>query len=68
MSREKFKIPTDWLKPVVIDQYKLPPLMVITECHIYWTLAQATTRKHRKYLAASIVLGQPFNLSFKGDL
>lgn len=46
---------------LAIDPYKLPPLIYITECPIDWTLAQATNQKHRKYLAASIILGQPFN-------
>ena len=48
------------MKVVTIDQYKLPPLMIIKECPILWTLAQATSRKHAKYLAAQITMGQPF--------
>ncbi len=51
---------TVWYGAVKIDQYALPPIMYIAECPIAWTLAQATSRKHRKYLAASIILGQPF--------
>ena len=44
-----------------IDSYKLPPVLYIKECSIAWVLAQATSKKHRKYLSASIILGQPFN-------
>lgn len=45
---------------VKIDRYKLPPLIYIAECPIGWTLAKGTTPEHRKYLAASIILGQKF--------
>lgn len=57
MSEQKYEIS---FGVVTIDQYKLPPLLVFKTCPIRWTLAQATSRKHRKYLAAQIILGQPF--------
>lgn len=44
-----------------IDPYPVPPLLIITECPIMWTLSRATCKKHAKNLAASIILGQPFN-------
>lgn len=56
---ETYKV--DLRPAVALDLYKLPPMMVITQCPIAWTLAQGTSRKHRKYLAAQIILGQPFN-------
>jgi len=43
------------------DPYKLPPIMVITSGNVRWIFNQATSVKHRKYLAAQIILGQPFN-------
>jgi len=57
MSEVLYKFDT---RVAVIDQYRLPPIMIIKECPIVWTLAQATSKKHAKYLAAQITMGQPF--------
>lgn len=51
----------------VIDPYPIPPLLAITSCPIQWTLSQAINKRHAKHLAASIILGQPFNRNKKND-
>lgn len=62
MSEETFTIPEGFFDdPVVFDPYKLPPLMVITECDVYETLNFCTSYAQRKHIAACIILGQPFN-------
>ncbi len=63
-NNEGFIIDKDWCTPTVINQYPIPPLVFIIECPIYWTLARATCKKHAKHLAASIILGQPFNRKY----
>ena len=44
-----------------LDAYALPPVVLIPECAIHDTLQFATKGPARKHLAASIILGQPFN-------
>lgn len=44
-----------------MDEYKLPPRMIITSGPIKWILKMAVSKKERVYLAAAIILGQPFN-------
>ena len=42
------------------DQFKLPPLVVLKDADIKLIMSTLSTRRSRKYWAASIILGQPF--------